>query len=250
MAGDHEPTTSNNLNSFNIEAQLPPWPEVPWTLPDVTWAVALSIGIVLALAFVENVAQDQGLGVDPSWTVVFGTILLLIPVWYFAIHKHRASWADLGLRRFHPGAVAAGCGLMLLSLLFNIIYAAFLSLFNLQIQPDFDLIFASSSFPWLLFLGGAIIAPFVEEVFFRGFVFSGLSQRWEWKRAMLGSAVLFAIAHILPTSILPIFILGIIFAFLYRLSGSIWPAILMHMLTNTLALSAAYAISQGWIPKP
>jgi membrane protease YdiL (CAAX protease family) len=41
-----------------------------------------------------------------------------------------------------------------------------------------------------------------------------------------------------------------IFAFLYQVSGSIWPAILMHMLTNSLALSAAYAISQGWVPTP
>jgi membrane protease YdiL (CAAX protease family) len=41
-----------------------------------------------------------------------------------------------------------------------------------------------------------------------------------------------------------------IFAFLYQVSGSIWPAILMHMLTNAIALSAAYAISQGWISTP
>jgi membrane protease YdiL (CAAX protease family) len=66
----------------------------------------------------------------------------------------------------------------------------------------------------------------------------------------LVSSALFAVAHVVPTSFLPIFILGWIFAFLYKASGSIWPAILMHMLTNTLALSAAYAISQGWVPAP
>ena len=64
------------------------------------------------------------------------------------------------------------------------------------------------------------------------------------------SAGLFALAHILPTSFLPILILGLIFSLLYHVSGSIWPAILMHMLTNIVALSAAYAISQGWVPAP
>ena len=95
-----------------------------------------------------------------------------------------------------------------------------------------------------------MVAPFVEEVFFRGFVFSGLIKKWDWKGAAFVSAALFAVAHVVPTSLLPIFILGWIFAFLYKISGSIWPAILMHMLTNTLALSAAYAISQGWVPLP
>jgi membrane protease YdiL (CAAX protease family) len=67
---------------------------------------------------------------------------------------------------------------------------------------------------------------------------------------MLLSAGLFALAHILPTSILPIFILGVIFAYLYQISGSIWPAIIMHMLTNILALSVAYGLSQGWLTPP
>ena len=57
-------------------------------------------------------------------------------------------------------------------------------------------------------------------------------------------------AHVILTSILPIFILGVIFALLYQISGSIWPAILMHMLTNTIALSIAYAVFQGWISVP
>ena len=62
------------------------------------------------------------------------------------------------------------------------------------------------------------------------------------------SAGLFALVHFVPTSILPILLLGLIFAFLYQISGSIWPAILMHMLTNTVALLSAYAVSQGWMP--
>jgi hypothetical protein len=181
---------------------------------------------------------------------VFGEAVLLLPVWYLTIHKYKVRWADLGLRGFQSWMVGLGCGLMLLSLLFNLIYAAFLSLFGLQVQPDIALMFESTKFPIALLFGGAVVAPFVEEVFFRGFVFPGLRQRLGWKQAALASAGLFALAHFIPTSLLPIFILGLIFAYLYQLSGSIWPAILMHMLTNTVALSAAYAVSQGWLPTP
>jgi membrane protease YdiL (CAAX protease family) len=125
-----------------------------------------------------------------------------------------------------------------------------LGLFGLQIQPDIDIMFDSTGFPIFLLLGGSVVAPIVEEVFFRGFIFAGLRTQWPWPVAAAVSAGLFALAHVLPTSLLPIFILGCIFAFLYQVSGSIWPAILMHMLTNTVALLAAYAISQGWVPVP
>ena len=137
---------------------------------------------------------------------------------------------------------------MLASVLFNVIYAALLGLFGLQIQPDVAIIFNQTEFPVLLLIGGAIIAPIVEEVFFRGFIFAGLQQRWPWPIAGAVSALFFAIAHVVPTSFLPIFILGFIFSYLYYRSGSIWPGILMHMLTNTVALSVAYAVSEGWVP--
>jgi membrane protease YdiL (CAAX protease family) len=48
-----------------------------------------------------------------------------------------------------------------------------------------------------------------------------------------------------PTAFIPIFILGYIFAVLYRFSGSIWPGILMHVLTNSLALGAAYLLANA-----
>ena len=223
-------------------------PPVPWTPRDVAGGVALFILWILLFGVAGLVGQMLALPIDAGLVVVFGEAVLLLPVWYLTIHKYKVSWADLGLRGFQSWAVGLGCGLMLLSLLFNLAYAAVLSLFNLQIQPDIALIFENTRFPVVLLFGGAVIAPFVEELFFRGFVFTGLRQRLGWKQAALVSAGLFALAHFIPTSIVPIFILGLIFAYLYQISGSIWPAILMHMLTNAVALSAAYAATQGWLP--
>lgn len=237
-------TISPMENSFNTVN------DPPWTAKDVIWALVLSISWIVVLSLLGALAQFADLPIDPSLIVVIGTLFLLVPVWYFSIHKYDAKWADLGLRGFQPKAIGLGCGLMGLSFLFNMIYAAILAVFGLQIQPDIAPMFQDTGFPLMLLFGGAIIAPVVEEIFFRGFVFAGLRKYWSWPTAALVSAGLFALAHVIPTSILPIFILGSIFAFLYQVSGSVWPAILMHMLTNTFALSAAYAISQGWVPTP
>ena len=223
---------------------------VPWTPRDVAWGLGAFVLWILLLLLVGILSEKFELPIDTSLLIVFGEAVLLIPAWYFTIHKYGASWADLGLRSFRVSIVGLGCGLMLLSMVFNLLYASLLAGFGLQMQPDIAPLFEITRSPLLLLFGGAIVAPFVEEIFFRGFIFTGLRHRWTWPKAALASAGLFALAHVLPTSVLPIFILGLIFAFLYQASGSIWPAVLMHILTNSLALIAAYAIAQGWIPSP
>jgi membrane protease YdiL (CAAX protease family) len=238
------------MEDRSVLEQLSHFPPVPWTPRDVFWGLGTSLLLVFTLILVGGLLKRLGVSVDTSLVIIFGTGLLLLPIWYFTIFKYNSSWAELGLRSFEPKAVSLGCGLMLLSMFFNFIYGLILGIYGYQIQPDIGPLFSETRFPLLLLFGGAIVAPIIEELFFRGFVFAGLRNRWDWKKAALLSAVLFALAHMVPTSILPIFILGMIFAFLYQVSGSIWPAILMHMLTNAIALSAAYAISQGWISTP
>lgn len=236
--------------SIEIGYSLPSGPAVPWTSRDVTWGLTAFVLWVVFFVIVGLLGEQLSLPLDPGLVIIFGEAVLLFPVWYFTVYKYGSSWADLGLRRFSLQAVGIGCGLMAVSFLINLVYAGFLALFDRQVQPDIALIFESTRFPLALLFGGAVVAPFVEEIFFRGFVFSGLRGKWNWKLAALASSALFALAHILPTSMLPIFILGLVFAFLYQISGSIWPSILMHVLTNTLALTAAYASSQGWLPSP
>ncbi|MCK6628931.1 MAG: CPBP family intramembrane metalloprotease [Anaerolineae bacterium] len=234
----------------NLPSPHPSPPPVPWTPRDVAWGLLVFVLWIVFFLAVGLAGAQLELPLDTGAVIVFGEAILLLPAWYFAIHKYGASWADLGLRPFPPGAVGLGCGLMTASLLVNLVYGLLLAQFDLQIQPEIQQIFQGTDFPLVLFFGGAIVAPFVEEVFFRGFVFAGWRGQWGWPRAALASAFLFALVHVMPTSLLPIFILGLIFAFLYQSSGSIWPAILMHMLTNSVALFSAYAISQGWVSVP
>lgn len=231
---------------MQLDLQPQPHP-VPWTARDVWWGVAsFAIWLVIAIGFrVGLELASAEVTLDLGLFVSLAELLLLIPVWYLAIRKYRVGWRTLGLRPFGGAMVGVGCGLMLISFAFNFIYGLFLSMFDLRIQIDLVPIFQDLSSPWLFFVGGAIIAPMVEEIFFRGFVFAGLRSQYGWQRAALLSAAIFALLHFTPTAILPIFILGYIFALLYQLSGSIWPAILMHILTNSLALGAAYLMANA-----
>jgi membrane protease YdiL (CAAX protease family) len=221
----------------------PTYPSVPWTARDV-WLglVVLSLLVVAAIPF-AFLARSGSLDLNFGLAISLGELLLLVPVWLLAMRRYGVGWDALGLRSFKWKMIGLGCGLMLLSIAFNFIFGLFLGLFGLRIQPDLIPIFAQLSSPWLLLIGGAIVAPIVEEIFFRGFVFAGLRPRYGWQRAALISSALFALIHLTPTAILPILLLGYIFAYLYQRSNSIWPAILMHSATNALALGAAYVMA-------
>jgi hypothetical protein len=199
---------------------------------------------MIALVGISLLIRLTGAEVDLGLFTGLGELLLLVPVWWLTVRKYGVGWQTLGLRGFQGGTLALGCGLMILSYLFNVLYASLLALFDLRMQVDLVALFAELDSPWWLLLAGTVVAPVVEEVFFRGFVFAGLIQRYTWRKAALLSSGLFALIHLQPTALIPTFILGYIFAYLYHRSRSIWPAILMHVSTNTLALGAAYLLAE------
>jgi membrane protease YdiL (CAAX protease family) len=221
----------------------PSYPPIPWGARDVWLGLALLGLLVPAAIPFAFLAKSGSLDLNFGLAVSLGELLLLVPVWLLAVRKYGVGWDALGLRSFKWEMIGLGCGLMLLSLAFNFVFGLFLGLFGLRIQPDLIPIFAQLSSPWLLLIGGAIVAPIVEEIFFRGFVFAGLRPRYGWQRAAVISSALFALIHLIPTAIIPIFILGYIFAYLYQRSDSILPAILMHSATNALALGAAFVMA-------
>jgi membrane protease YdiL (CAAX protease family) len=229
------------------ENELQPEP-VPWTVRDA-WQGAAFLGlwwvIIAATSLMIGLLE---LDINPGVFIGLAELALLLPVWWLTVRKYGVGWSALGLREFTGGMLGLGCGLMLLSFLFNIAYSTFLALFDLDVQVDLVPIFAELSSPWWLLVAGVVVAPIVEEIFFRGFIFAGLRRRYDWQKAALISSALFALIHLQLTAMIPIFILGYIFALLYHRSNSIVPAILMHILTNGLALGTAYLIANTDLP--
>ena len=87
-----------------------------------------------------------------------------------------------------------------------------------------------------------LVVGLPEELFFRGFMFSGLLKWGFWPAAAL-SALMFALVHFDPGSLLPFFGIGVLMAWLYWRRGSLWDAIAFHFLFNALSFSILVAIS-------
>jgi membrane protease YdiL (CAAX protease family) len=82
---------------------------------------------------------------------------------------------------------------------------------------------------------GILFAPFAEEYLFRGLLFRALDREWGGWRAIVGSAAFFAIYHP-PLSWLPVAVLGIANAILFKKTGRLAPAVILHMVYNAVVL--------------
>lgn len=90
-----------------------------------------------------------------------------------------------------------------------------------------------------------IAAPIAEEVFFRGFMFAGFRSAMPFWLAAGLSGTVFGSFHFTGGGSLPVVlqlsIFGAILAWVYERSGSIRPAIAMHMLNNAIAFTVLLA---------
>ena len=235
----------------NLETQGPPQedlqpnlPRVPWTMRDIWLGLILFLAWLLVSIGFAFAREAHEWNIDIGLFLVLWELVLILPAWWLTIRKYQLSWDVLGLRKFDLTTVAIGCGLMIFTFAFNFFYNLFLMLNDIQSNIEVSDMFNDVSSPWMIFITGILIAPLVEEIFFRGFLYTGLREKYGWIPAALISSALFAAVHLRPITMPPIFLLGLIFAYLYQRTESIWPGVIMHLGTNTLGLAAAYMISQ------
>lgn len=95
-----------------------------------------------------------------------------------------------------------------------------------------------------------IIAPIAEELFFRGVVFNAWLREHGYRRALLGSSLLFALIHGSLLALLPIFLLGIGLALVYERTRSLLASMVMHATVNGIAVALALALRYDLLKLP
>ena len=233
---------------MNSESQLPaPAPEpvrysVPWK-PIDNWIGLLLLALIYGGLFWISLQGDRGRLAQSGLLVLVQLSFLLPVVIIFA--WRRVSWRSLGFGKFDWGTVGIGCGLLVASYAVILLHNGILILLGIETQGEqISQLFGGLDSPVWFFVVGAILAPLVEEIFFRGFLFQGFRARYGWVRALLLSSAIFGVAHLDPVAIIPTFILGCLLGYLYQRSNSIWPGVIFHAIINSLGLCAAYFVTQ------
>lgn len=106
---------------------------------------------------------------------------------------------------------------------------------------------------WSSFICVSIYAPLFEEWLCRGMILRGLlnyekedgTRGTTPARAIIISALIFALIHLNPWQALPAFLLGCLFGYVYYRTGSLKLTMLMHFTNNTFALIMGHIDSLG-----
>lgn len=214
----------------NIPIRQPGWPEI---LIAVT-IYMLCIGI-LGYWMLQQ-PDDAGIfRINVAGAVNFGAgLFALLAAWGLRVR----NWQAFGFRStsFGWAAISILLGLAGFCLIFIVEAIYFHFITEVNTQADFQAAAQSGIGGLLLLLvTGAVLGPVGEELVFRGVVQTGLKKYGTWV-ALTGSALMFAAVHGPSVIFVDAFVMGLFFGAVYHLSGSIWPAIILHITYNGLNL--------------
>jgi uncharacterized protein len=97
----------------------------------------------------------------------------------------------------------------------------------------------------LFFLTAAVAAPLFEEFLFRGFLLPSLTRYVPVWAAIGISGLLFGIAHLSLSEIIPLTTLGIILGIVYVRTRNLLAPMLLHSLWNSTTLVSLYILGSG-----
>ncbi|RZI98819.1 MAG: CPBP family intramembrane metalloprotease [Rubrivivax sp.] len=98
-----------------------------------------------------------------------------------------------------------------------------------------------------------LVAPMVEEMLFRGVILRSFLRQYARWPAILGSALLFGLAHLNVYQCAVGLALGTVSGWLYERTQSLWPSIILHASYNSALIGAAALlqdVSADWQPPP
>lgn len=140
------------------------------------------------------------------------------------------TWTDIGLA---PALFIAYA--IVLTIVLTSITAWFPGLDLTQAQDVGFKAFGSRLDNILAFITLVVVAPFAEEVLFRGYLYGKLKGYVPAIWASVATSLLFALAHFQLNVGIDVFVLSMFLCGLRSLTGSIWSGILVHMIKNGIA---------------
>jgi hypothetical protein len=179
------------------------------------------------------------------------TVITLVIFVVTAIYRQSLSSLGLSLKNWLKAVFVGIVGyITILPTLFLITLVVFSLARGLDYQPphqavfDLFLIEQRKAVIVLSTILVAILGPIGEEIFFRGFMYKAIRNRFGVRIGLILSAALFAGLHNNLIGFLPIMALGMLLAYLYEKSGSLIPSITVHIIHNSLIVLFVFLVRE------
>jgi uncharacterized protein len=241
-------------------SKLPQIQSVPWNwvqallvgvlvVVGVDIVLGLSLGILAPLLRLANPelgaklldSADTSLGLNFSLYAISRLAGLAVLVAF--VSRRGGGWRTLGIKK---AKILRSIGYVLVASLALLVLVALAFYLTELLAPQVDLDQAQEidlAKPTNLFETGlsfvalVLIAPFVEEIIFRGFMFPAFAKRFGVAVGVIVTSGLFGLVHMQANVGIVTAIMGVLLCWLYLRTHSLWPAILFHSLKNLIAFS-------------
>ncbi|MFV1995033.1 MAG: lysostaphin resistance A-like protein [Verrucomicrobiales bacterium] len=188
-------------------------------------------------------AQEDSMGLAEAWFgVVFYLFLLLSLLFFLGFVRLKNLSEVFGLSRLRPSriliygvaAMAAAYPLVLLATWVSHAWIIRDAFGEMEPQEIVRVMAKNKDFSLaaVLVLSTCVVAPVVEEVLFRGYIYPVVKRFSDQAFAGLFTSLLFAVVHLNVPSLVPLWVLALCFTVAYEFTGCLWVPIVMHAIFN------------------
>ena len=207
----------------------------------------LAQAIVLALAATLGALHVSFEGINSAVlnttvsVIIYALAILIVLGVPWLVRKARTTKEDIGLHRLPTWldiawAPAGAIVYLILTGIITALATVVLPFVDYTQAQETGFSGLSSQIEYIFaFLSLVVVAPFAEEVLFRGYLLGKLRKHGPLWLAVLITSALFALVHFQWNVALDVFALSLVLCALRVISGSLWPSILLHMLKNGIA---------------
>ncbi|MDP8299871.1 MAG: type II CAAX endopeptidase family protein [Candidatus Tantalella remota] len=217
-----------------------------WTLGDVARVTLIFLGCGYLFIILQSMVGELiPVFNNDNFQMVFNTAVMNVVgisvIFYFIVRKYGQKIEVVGLsaKKFLKGVFYGLTGyLAIIPVLILIMVVTYfvtkMFAYKPPVQPIVEIFMEEkqTAVLWFSTLFAAIFSPIAEEIFFRGFMYKAMKRKWGVFWSMLATALVFSLLHTHIVGFLPIFVLGLLLAYLYERTGSLVPSICVHIVHN------------------
>jgi membrane protease YdiL (CAAX protease family) len=251
LVSDQTPEMQPGHSSAETSAAGRVLVDTPWgvgpalALVVVAWAFALLAGGVVAQLGATALSPIVRTGAATGIILAMYAALLGI-VWGSASPRGVRFADSVALARAGGlGWYAIGLAAAVLSWGFSAAFLSVLSAWGVKLPREdlavFRLLPSGPLGVTLTIILLVVVAPFAEEIVYRGVLLSSLDNRWGAAVALVGSAAVFSAAHLSLVGFVPLLVAGLLFGWVFVQSRSLRVAIFAHAAYNALGVVALFA---------
>ena len=196
-----------------------------------TVATSLVVSVIAAISggaesFAERVSSGPMSAL--SYALSMGATIAGVLI-YRKLRRGTGRMFHFSLRGFNPMLILWGFVMVLLT---GVVIEPVLELFPDAFLKMIDKMGMHGGWSILMLV---VLAPVMEEVLFRGILLESVRSKHSAGRAIVVSALMFGVIHLIPQQVVNAFAIGLILGYIYVRTESLWPVIIIHALNNAMA---------------